>query len=84
MKHRIFSELIFIQAFITFLNGKASSARKDPLVAFLKTDTTVTLCDRSKFWDIDVEFEGAAVAVALVRLEFWGGAWIRHWRNGFG
>jgi hypothetical protein len=84
MKHRTFSKLIVFQASITFLDGKASSARKDPLVAFLETDAAVAFCDRSEFWDLDAEFEGTAVAVALVPLELWSGVWFRHWRNGLG
>ncbi len=84
MKHRTFSKLIIFQASIAFLDGKASSARIDPLVAFLETDAAVAFCDRNEFWDLDDEFEGTAVAVALVRLELWSGIWFRHWRIGLG
>jgi hypothetical protein len=84
MKHRTFSKLIVFQASITFLDGKASSARIDPLVAFLETDTAVAFCDRSEFWNVDAEFEGTAVAVALVCLELWIGVWFRHWRMVWG
>jgi hypothetical protein len=84
MKHRTFSKLIIFQAFITFLNTKASGGWENPLVASLETDITVVFCDRSEFRDLDVKFEGAAVAVAFVRLEFWSGAWFHHWRNGPG
>ena len=45
MKHRTFSKLIILQAFITFLDSKASSARENPLVASLETDITVAFCD---------------------------------------
>jgi len=74
MKHRTFSKLIILQAFITFLDSKASSARENPLVASLETDITVAFCDWSEFLDPDVKFEDTAVAVAFVRLEFWSGA----------
>ena len=84
MEHRTFSELIIFQASITFHDGKAFSARKDPLVAFPETDAAVAFCDRGEFWDPDVEFEGTTVAVALVRLELWIGVCFRHWRKGLG
>jgi hypothetical protein len=74
MKHRTISKLIISQtSIIAFLDSKASSARKDPFIAFPETDAAVTFCDRSEFWNLDAEFEGAAVAVAFVGFELCGG-----------
>lgn len=69
VKHGTLPKLIIFQAAVPFLNGEASSARKDPLVAFLGTDAAVAFHDRSELWDVDAELEGTAVAVALVGLE---------------
>jgi len=78
VNHFTFSKLIVFQASFALGDGKASSAGKDPFVAFLETDAAVAFCDRSELCDHDAEFEGAAVAVARVRLEIW----FRHWNNG--
>jgi hypothetical protein len=78
MKHRTFSKLIIFQAFIIFLDSKTSDPRENPFVASLETDITVAFCDRSEFWDLDVKFEGTAVAIAFVCPKFWGMIWIRH------
>lgn len=78
MKHRMLSKFIFFQASISFLDSETSSARKDPLISFLKTDAAVAFCDRSEFWDIDTEFEGTTVAVAFVCLELYSRVWFCH------
>ena len=72
MKERTFPKLIIFQASLPLLNSEASRAWKDPIVAFPETDTAVTFCDRSEFRDLDAEFKGAAVAVALIDLEVLG------------
>jgi len=78
VNHFTFSKLIVFQASFALGDGKASSIREDPFVAFLETDAAVAFCDRSELWDRDAEFEGAAVAIARVRLEIW----FLHWNNG--
>ena len=73
MRHGLIPKLIVFQASLPFLDGEASGPGKGPLVAFPEADTAVAFHDCREFWNLDTEFEGPAVAVAFVGLEFWGG-----------
>lgn len=72
MAHRHRPKLIIPQCPLAFIDHKATLAREDPLVAFLEADTAVALGGRCYLRHGDVEFEGAAVAVAMVGLEIRG------------
>jgi len=78
MSHRMLSKMIVFQCSLSLLNGQGVSSWKDPLVAFLEADAAVTFCYCGEFWELDAEFEGPAVAVAVVGFELWGGSWGCH------
>jgi hypothetical protein len=65
-------ELIVAQRPFAFLDCEAACAWKYPLIALPRTNTAVTAHECGYLWDLDAEFEGSAVAVAIVGFEFRG------------
>jgi hypothetical protein len=82
MSHRMRTELIILQCPLALLDDEAAGARKDPFVTFLEADAAIAFCDRGELGDLDVEFEGATVAVAKVGLQLWGWCWLGGLRHG--
>jgi hypothetical protein len=66
--HLLGSKFIVLQCSFTLLNGEAAGAWEHPLVALPGTDAAVAVHERGYFWDLDVEFESSAVAIAVVGL----------------
>ena len=72
MSHFLGAELVSLERAVAFLYDESSFAREDPFVALSRTDTAVADHEGGYLWDLDVELEGSAVAVAIVSLELRG------------
>lgn len=72
MRHSLGPKLVVLQCPFAFLDGEATCAWEDPLVALTETDAAVTVHGGGDFWELDVELEGSAMAIAIVGLEFSG------------
>ena len=80
MAKRARPKLVLLQCSFAFGDGDAAGAGGKPSVAFLEADTAVAFVDCGELGEFGGEFEGTAVAVAVVGLELWSwsGTWLRH------
>jgi len=60
--------MILFQSPLSFRDLETIFARKYPSISFLETDTAIALSDSSDLRHFDGEFEGAAMAIAMVGL----------------
>ncbi len=70
MGHGLGSELVVFQSSFALLDGKAACAGEHPSVVLAGTDATIAAHDGGNLWQLQVELEGSAVAVAVIGFEF--------------
>ena len=86
MRHGLGRKLVLLQSPVAFRDSEATGAGEYPFIAFLDADAAIALHDAGELWKPNIEFKGAAMAIAFVVFEVgsWSGGFFGHgwlWGN---